>query len=72
MTRAHERIDAHLHLWDLGVSEYDWLDESAGELFASFAPERARAELDAAGIDRAVLLQAEDSLRDTEYLINVA
>ena len=72
MTRAHERIDAHLHLWDLGVSEYDWLDESAGELFASFAPERARAELDAAGIDRAVLVQAEDSLRDTEYLINVA
>ncbi len=72
MSGAHERIDAHLHLWDLDVSEYGWLDESDGELFTSFAPERARAELDAAGIDRAVLVQAEDSLRDTEYLLAVA
>lgn len=69
---AEPRIDAHLHVWDLEVSEYAWLTPDFGPLHATFAPETARAELDAAGIDAAVLVQAEDSERDTEYMLDVA
>jgi L-fuconolactonase len=65
-------IDAHLHVWDLAVSEYAWLTPEHGALHATFPPSAARAELAAAGIDAAVLVQAEDSERDTGYLLDVA
>jgi L-fuconolactonase len=66
------RIDAHLHVWDLTVSEYAWLTTDFGLLHATYQPEAAREELDAAGIDAAVLVQAEDSLLDTEFMLDVA
>jgi L-fuconolactonase len=65
-------IDAHLHVWDLAVSEYAWLGPQHGPLHATFGPETARAELTAAGITSAVLVQAEDSEQDTRYLLDVA
>ena len=66
------RIDAHLHLWDLDVSDYAWLGPEHGELHASFTVDQARSELDAAGIDFAVLVQAEDSAIDTAFLLQTA
>ncbi len=61
-------VDAHLHLWDLSVSSYDWIPEDS-PLHATMTAERARAELDAAGVEHAVLVQAEDSERDTEFML---
>lgn len=66
------RIDAHLHLWDLTVGRYSWLGPQHGALFSSFTAEQARAELDTAGIDSAILVQAEDSTGDTEFLLDTA
>lgn len=60
-------IDTHLHLWDLAVSEYAWLP--AGPLHRTFTAEQARSELDAAGIDAAILVQAEDSETDTGFML---
>ncbi|GAA1775675.1 amidohydrolase family protein [Agromyces lapidis] len=65
-------IDAHLHLWDRSLSEYGWITPELGPLNADFGPGEARAELDAAGIDGAILVQAEDSAADTRYLLDVA
>ena len=59
-------VDAHLHVWDLERSEYAWLTPELGPLYATFTPEQAHAELEAAGIAAAVLVQAEDSERDTD------
>lgn len=66
------RIDAHLHLWDLSVSDYAWLGPRHGAIFSTFTADEARAELDTAGIGSVVLVQAEDSLRDTEFLLDTA
>lgn len=66
------RVDAHLHLWDLEVSDYGWLSPELGPLYRSFAPDEAFAELRAAGFDAAVLVQAEDSERDTRFMLDVA
>jgi L-fuconolactonase len=71
-TVASPRIDAHLHIWDLDLSEYAWLTPDMGALHATFTPERARRELDACGVERAVLVQAEDSERDTELMLDAA
>ena len=65
-------VDAHLHVWDLARSEYAWLTPDLGPLHATFTPEQAHAELEAAGIASAVLVQAEDSERDTELMLDAA
>jgi L-fuconolactonase len=69
---ARARIDAHLHVWDLDRSDYAWLTPELGALYATFTPEQARAELDACQVDSAVLVQAEDSERDTELMLDAA
>ena len=65
-------VDAHLHIWDLERSEYAWLTPDFGPINATFTPEQAQAELEAAGIDSAVLVQAEDSDRDTDLMLEAA
>jgi L-fucono-1,5-lactonase len=66
------RIDAHLHLWDLERSDYAWLTPAFGPLHATFTAQLARTELDECGVGRAVLVQAEDSVRDTELMLGTA
>ena len=72
MIGGPRRIDSHLHLWDLSVSDYAWLTPELGALFSSWSPQQAAAELAVAGISGAVLVQAEDTRVDTKYLLDVA
>jgi L-fuconolactonase len=65
-------IDSHLHLWDLQRSAYSWITPELGPLHTTITADRAEAELAAAGVDRAVLVQAEDSVTDTEFMLEVA
>ena len=65
-------VDAHLHLWDLTRSEYGWITPELGALHATFTPEQAAAELAAVGVGSAVLVQAEDSERDTDLMLEAA
>ncbi|MGW4587714.1 amidohydrolase family protein [Amycolatopsis thermoflava] len=61
-------VDTHLHLWDLTVGGYAWLPPGS-PLHRTFTAGQARRELDAAGIATAVLVQAEDSEADTEFML---
>ena len=72
MSAQPTRLDTHLHLWDPELGVYTWLTPDRGPLYAAFTPERAEAELRAAGVDRAVLVQAADSPTDTRALLAVA
>jgi L-fuconolactonase len=65
-------IDAHLHLWDLRRSAYSWITPELGPLHTTITAERATGELAAVGVKRAVLVQAEDSVADTEFMLEVA
>jgi L-fuconolactonase len=69
---ASGTVDAHLHLWDLERSAYSWITPELAPLDTTITAERARAELDACGIGRAVLVQAEDSEADTAFMLEVA
>ncbi|GGE98882.1 amidohydrolase family protein [Mycetocola zhadangensis] len=66
------RIDAHMHLWDLTVSEYNWLGPQFGELNTSWSADQGERELRQAGLDGAILVQAEDSRVDTQFMLDVA
>jgi L-fuconolactonase len=72
MTADRRAVDAHLHLWDLARSDYAWLTPDHGPLHRTIPPQEARAELDGCGIAAAVLVQAEDSERDTASMLEVA
>ncbi|MBL0885175.1 amidohydrolase family protein [Myceligenerans indicum] len=65
-------IDSHLHLWDLPRSDYAWITPELGPLHRSFGPGDAEVELTAAGVDAAVLVQADDTTSDTEFMLEVA
>uniref|UniRef100_UPI003F497063 amidohydrolase family protein n=1 Tax=Paenarthrobacter nicotinovorans TaxID=29320 RepID=UPI003F497063 len=68
-------IDAHLHLWDLetgGPDEYGWLRPEHGALNRSYSPGEAGAELSAAAVDGAILVQADDTTADTEAMLAAA
>ena len=69
---ARGAVDAHLHLWDLDRGDYAWLTPDLGPLHRTFTAPEARAQLDGCGIPAAVLVQAEDSERDTELMLEVA
>ena len=66
-------IDAHLHLWNTERLPYQWLRRPENAAinrtfgFADFASRAAEA-----GVDRAVLVQADDSAADTEAMFEVA
>jgi L-fuconolactonase len=64
-------VDTHLHVWDLGSGGYGWVP-SGTELHRSFLPDEALGELARAGIGSAVLVQADDTLADTAFMLDAA
>lgn len=62
-------IDSHQHFWDLESVEYPWLVPAYGPIFRSFQPAELEPQLRAVGIDRTVLVQAANSLADTDAML---
>ncbi|GGJ37284.1 amidohydrolase family protein [Paenarthrobacter histidinolovorans] len=71
-------IDSHLHLWTLdtfvtgGERPYPWLGPQHGALYRSFGEDEALETLKAAGVRGAVLVQADDTVADTDSMLAVA
>ncbi|MFD6142831.1 amidohydrolase family protein [Promicromonospora sp. NPDC060271] len=66
-------VDAHLHLWELDRHPQPWIDPgSMSEIARDFTARDAAAELGAHGIADAVVVQADNSLSETEDLLAAA
>ena len=65
-------VDSHVHLWDLERSAYPWMSGAFGPIAHSFAPAELEAELRACSVDRAILVQADNSRADTELMLELA
>lgn len=66
------RIDAHQHLWSPARGDYDWMPMDNPVLARDYAPADLRPELDAAGIDATILVQAAATVNETEYMLGLA
>jgi L-fuconolactonase len=66
------QIDAHHHLWDLESGRYAWPTAAEAPIHRTFTPEELAPELRAAGIDGTVVVQATDSLADTDAMLDAA
>lgn len=67
-----ERIDAHHHLWRYSKEEYGWIGAGMEAIARDFLPGDLQSELKACGIDGSVVVQARQSLAETDWLLEMA
>jgi L-fuconolactonase len=65
-------VDAHQHVWDLEKVDYPWLTPDYGPIHRTFEADELAPQLERAGVDNTVLVQALDSYEDTEHMLSVA
>lgn len=66
------RVDAHHHLWDLSTGWYTWPTAAEAAIHRTVTADELEPALVAAGIDATVLVQATDSLADTDAMLAAA
>lgn len=67
------KIDAHQHFWNLEKHAYPWLDASqSAPICRTIEAPELEPLLQAAGIDKTVIVQANNSYEDTDYMLEVA
>jgi L-fuconolactonase len=65
-------IDAHQHFWVYDPREFDWIDDSMAALRRDFLPAGLKPELDRAGFQGCVAVQARQTLEETRWLLDLA
>jgi L-fuconolactonase len=65
-------IDAHQHFWRPARGDYGWLDPDDAVLGRDFEPSHLAPLLEAAGIERTVLVQAAPTVAETRFLPDLA
>jgi L-fuconolactonase len=65
-------IDAHQHFWRLGEHDCSWPTEAEAAIYRDFGPEDWQAEALACGVTSSILVQSQESLRDTLWLLELA
>ena len=65
-------IDAHHHLWRYSEAEYDWIGPGMETIARDFLPADLEAERKACGIAASVVVQARQTLRETDWLLELA
>lgn len=65
-------IDSHLHVWERSRSSYAWLDGAPEILRVDHDLDAAFADLAPHAVVGAVLVQADETLAETDYLLAVA
>lgn len=69
------RIDSHHHLWQVDRGDYHWMPAAgpdAGPLREDYLADRLLPELEAAGVAGTVLVQAAQTVAETEFLLDLA
>jgi L-fuconolactonase len=67
-----EMIDAHHHLWRYDPREYGWIAPDMEVLQRDFLAEDLEHEARMAGIDGTIVVQARQTLTETEWLLDLA
>ncbi len=66
------KIDSHHHLWTLSRGDYGWMTPDLTPIYRDFTPTDLAPHLAAAGIDKTVVVQAADTVAETEFLLATA
>ncbi|MEM9230644.1 MAG: amidohydrolase family protein [Pseudomonadota bacterium] len=66
------KIDSHHHLWTLSRGDYGWMSPALGPIYRDFEPADLEPHLQAAGIDKTIIVQAADTVAETEFMLATA
>lgn len=66
------RIDAHQHYWRISRGDYFWMGPAVAPIMRDVLPPDLTPHLEAAGFSRTVLVQAADTVAETEFLLDLA
>lgn len=66
------KIDSHHHFWKYNKKEYGWMDERMARIRRDFLPADLKREIDRAGIDGVVSVQARQTVEETRFLLALA
>lgn len=66
------RIDAHNHFWQYDPVIHAWIDEGMRTIRRDFLPEDFQAILAESGISGTVAVQADQSMKETHFLLEMA
>jgi L-fuconolactonase len=66
------KIDTHQHFWTFRPESYSWIDASMSALQRDFGPADLEPELQAAGVDGTLLVEARGHLEETDNLLAIA
>ena len=67
-----QMIDAHQHFWRYDRDEYNWIDESMAAIRRDFLPRDAKRDMDRAGVDGSIAVQARQTPDETRWLLDLA
>lgn len=65
-------IDAHQHFWRLGANDCSWPTAAEAAIHRDFLPADWQAVALPCGVTGSVLVQSQESVRDTEWLLELA
>ncbi len=65
-------VDAHHHLWDLDRFDYPWMPPGENVLRKTYLPEHLAPHLKRTGADKAVVVQAQHSVEEAGWLLDLA
>ncbi len=66
------KIDSHQHFWHPMRGDYGWMPKDNATLSRPYVPADLWPQLQAAGIDGTILVQAAPSVHETEYMLGIA
>ncbi len=66
------KIDAHHHFWTYSPKEYGWIDDTMKVIRRDFGPPDLEKEIQTAGIDGVVSVQARQTLQENRFLLDFA
>ena len=72
MTDSQQRIDAHIHLWQIDRGDYDWMTAEVAPLMRDYTGDDLRPLLADAAVTGVVAVQAAATVAETEYLLGLA
>ncbi len=67
-----KRIDSHQHFWQLARGDYAWLTPELELLYRDFLPTDFQPILTSAGVEKTVLVQAAETIAETQFLLQLA
>jgi len=65
-------IDSHQHFWQVGRFQYPWMSPELGVLYRDYLPEMLDPILKEHGVAKTILVQASNSLAETDWLLRLA